>query len=85
MRLIVLVLVVVAVAGAVWAAPVAALGSSGAIVQTTVAETSSTTAASGEQATGTSPWVLVAIGATAGAVVGVVTGLARRRRAEQSR
>jgi hypothetical protein len=31
---------------------------------------------------GTSPWVLVLIGIGAGAVVGVFTGLARRRRAQ---
>ena len=78
-------LVVLAVAGVVGAAPALALASPGAIVQTTVAETSSTTTASDEPVTGTSPWVLVAIGAAAGAAVGVVTGLARRRRAEQGR
>jgi len=43
---------------------------------TTVPETS---------AGGTSPWVLVLIGAAAGAVVGTFTGLARRRRAERER
>jgi LPXTG-motif cell wall-anchored protein len=34
---------------------------------------------------GNSPWLLVLIGASAGAVVGVLTGLARRRRAETGR
>lgn len=34
---------------------------------------------------GTSPWVLVLIGAAAGALVGTFTGLARRRRAERER
>ena len=44
-----------------------------------------TTTPPGEEPAGTSPWVLVLIGAGAGAVVGVFTGLARRRRAEKGR
>jgi hypothetical protein len=46
-------------------------------------EVTSTTTLPGEEAAGTSPWVLVLIGAGAGAVVGVFTGLARRRRVER--
>jgi hypothetical protein len=47
--------------------------------------TSTTTLPASQQEGGTSPWVLVLIGAAAGAVVGVFTGLARRRRAQQGR
>jgi len=49
----------------------------------TVAQEATTTTLPGEEAAGTSPWVLVLIGAAAGAVVGVFTGLARRRRAAE--
>jgi len=42
-----------------------------------------TTTTAPAEAGGTSPWVLVLIGAAAGALVGVFTGLARRRRARQ--
>ena len=42
-----------------------------------------TTTAPGPAEGGTSPWVLVIIGMGLGALVGVLTGLARRRRAER--
>ena len=51
----------------------------------TAAQEATTTTLPGDEPTGTSPWVLVLIGAAAGAVVGVFTGLARRRRAGKAR
>lgn len=51
----------------------------------TAAQEVTTTSVPDDEPAGTSPWVLVLIGVAAGAVVGVFTGLARRRRAEKGR
>jgi len=58
-----------------------ALPAGGAAAQTTPDDTTGTTAP--PAAGGTSPWVLVLIGAGLGAVAGVFTGLSRRRRAQR--
>lgn len=50
-----------------------------------VSPDATTTTAPDAATGGNSPWLLVLIGASAGAVVGVLTGLARRRRAESGR
>jgi len=54
------------------------------IAATASAQGSPEAPVSAAQTGGTSPWVLVLIGAAAGAVVGALTGLARRRRAERA-
>jgi hypothetical protein len=59
-----------------------ALPAGGAAAQATPGDTTTTTPPAAAEG-GTSPWVLVLVGATAGAVVGVFTGLARRRRKER--
>ena len=74
------ILLLVAALGAV-AAATSAPGEAAAV--RTVGET--TTTLPGEEPGGTSPWVLVLIGAAAGAAVGVFTGLARRRRSRTGR
>ena len=79
--LLLLVLLLMSALGAVAAAASAPSGDRGSAGA--VADTTTTTA--GEEAAGTSPWVLVLIGAGAGAVIGVFTGLARRRRAQAGR
>ncbi|HSQ38321.1 MAG TPA: hypothetical protein VLS92_10560 [Acidimicrobiia bacterium] len=80
LALLLLVMLLLALSGAVAAS--AAPSGAGA---TTAQEVITTTGLPGEEPAGTSPWVLVLIGAGAGAVVGVFTGLARRRRAEKGR
>jgi hypothetical protein len=64
---------------------VAASAEAGAAGSAAAQEVTTTTTLPGEEAAGTSPWVLVLIGVGAGAVVGVFTGLARRRRVERGR
>lgn len=77
-------LLLVAACGAVAAA--ASPVRDGAAAATTLpGATTSTAAERGEAASGTSPWVLVLIGAVAGGAVGVFTGFSRRRRAEAKR
>jgi len=78
LALLVLVLLLLALSGAAVSAV-----TDGA--ETAAQEATTTTTLPGEEPAGTSPWVLVLIGAGAGAVVGVFTGLARRRRAEKGR
>jgi hypothetical protein len=58
------------------------LPAGGAAAQTTPDDTTGTTAPPAAEG-GTSPWVLVLIGAGLGAVAGVFTGLSRRRRAQR--
>jgi hypothetical protein len=59
-----------------------ALPAGGAAAQATPDDPTGTTAPAAAEG-GTSPWVLVLIGAAAGAVAGVFTGLSRRRRAQR--
>lgn len=85
-RLAVSLVVIVLLVAALGAVPAAASGSAGeSALSRTVGETTTTTTLPGDQPAATSPWVLVLIGAAAGAVVGVFTGLARRRRAQAGR
>jgi len=78
--LLLLAMLLLALSGAV-----AASTSPGGAGATVAQEVTTTAGLPGEEPAGTSPWVLVLIGAGAGAVVGVFTGLARRRRAEKGR
>jgi hypothetical protein len=59
-----------------------ALPVGGAAAQATPSDTTTATTPVAVEG-GTSPWVLVLIGAAAGTVVGAFTGLARRRRRER--
>jgi hypothetical protein len=69
---------------ALMAVPAVAGATTAADSATTTAPVVTTTTAPAPAA-GTSPWVLVPIGAGLGAIVGTFTGLVRRRRAERER